>query len=240
MNRLRRSGLGGARLSDDDGQTVTFVVVFLMLAIILVGVRWILPMGEATDKRSRAQVAADAAALAAAGAVADRLAHRWADGLGPGRWGDVGLDCGGVNAAAQDLADANGARVVGGVNCSNATGEPEVLVELDAATEDGRHARATARASLGIAWSTCQWRPPTVPTLPPPPTTTTAPTTTTTAPTTTTTTTTRPPPPPVVDATLKCGSLEVAFRWDWDELKFFPRHLTYDNLRKKLKPRLVG
>jgi hypothetical protein len=198
----------------DDGQVVSALVVLLSVGMLFFAVKVILPVGEATDKRSQAQVAADAAALAAAETVADATASRWSLGF-RSRFTGAGLVvCDGFRLSdpAGAYAGKNGAEALT-AQCVGAD-RVEVTVRLNQLTEGGEVARARAVASLGIDWiRDCRWvRIRTVPV--PVPTTTTTTTTRPTTTITTTTTTTRPPPPPTPDVIweLRCKGVAAEFR----------------------------
>lgn len=101
----RRGNDAGLRLRDQDGQIMPILMVTLT-SLIIVGVL-LFQVARGSDQRSRAQTAADAAALAGVRDVRAQLEAQARLGLV-----DVArIDMGRVRAAAADYANRNGGRV---------------------------------------------------------------------------------------------------------------------------------
>jgi hypothetical protein len=198
-----------------------FVVLVTALALTVVLVV-ILPLGGATAERSSAQGAADAAALAGAGDVADQVVSDLS-----GSFDDLGslLDLlfAGAGCAASSVGKASAASFADR-NAAELTaycvdwrhGEVTASVERYDSASSGGGALARATASMGFDPSQCV-APAGFPPAPPSPT----PTTTEPSPTGPTPTTTEPPPPPPDDelAQLSCGPMAFRLRWSGESGK---------------------
>lgn len=162
------------RLRDESGQMMTALVIGLAMALLLVVVVAFVPIGAATNEKTRSQTAADAAALAGAEAVRER----WVDtdtapgrlfyGDDPGNGGGVGLHLGvrrgDGRSAADDYARRNDAQVLR-YELFPGAGRVEVSVENTYAVyDDAGRARSGASAEFGkgIDFRGCRWsqRPP--------------------------------------------------------------------------------
>lgn len=147
----------------DTGQVATAVVVAAMLGAVALLVLVLLPLAGATDQRSRAQTAADAAALAhidaqgrrVRGALADALPYR-ADRLEPL------TGCGAGRGSAEDFARRNGARVLTEdlAGCGRRQRTVVTLeVRMLAPLPTGQRSQARARARMGFPTGSCQLSP---------------------------------------------------------------------------------
>jgi uncharacterized membrane protein len=142
---------------DDRGQVVTALAVLVVLGLCLVTVKIMLPIGRAGDLRERAQAAADAAALAAAGEVRKEVLRRWSQPLADVDAVADWVSCDVGSAAADDYAGRNDARVTR--YCyATATGRAQVQVQGLTSINGGRPL-AGAEAQIGIAWGSCRWLP---------------------------------------------------------------------------------
>ena len=194
------------------------VCALLGLATLLVFV--LVPTSAATDQRSRAQNAADAAALAGAGGVLDGLEARLGDPL-PGR---LTLDepgsafdrafyalftstsaVGGTDA--DRLAAANGAQVTS-YRYDWRADRIEVQVQMNGRLEGGEQSQAAASAAIGSRFGRCRFT-----ALPTPPT---ATPTVTPSPDPSATATAAPTPdlPGPVDLDLDCDGHDLHFVLD--------------------------
>ncbi len=223
------------RLRDESGQMMTALVIGLAFTLLAVVVVAVVPVGAATNEKTRSQTAADAAALAGAQAVRER----WVDedtapgrlfyDDDPGRGGGVGLHLGVLRGdgrlAAADYARLNDAtleryEVVPG------QGEVEATVENTyQAYEDRGRARSSATAEFrtDIDFRSCRWegRLPTDPTIE-----------------------STPPGPPTFTATLTCGDWEADYVVVNSSVALFKVQgyavgLTRKALYDDLEPRLV-
>jgi hypothetical protein len=142
------------RFSGDRGQVATAVMMIVSIAVVAVVVLGVLRLGGAVDARGQSQTAADAAALAGAGAVRDELVgiltglpskHAFFNALG----------CGLGHSDASSFAARNDARVVR--YCYHpAADEIRVTVENRRAGEAGP-ARSCATAALGLPLGACRF-----------------------------------------------------------------------------------
>jgi hypothetical protein len=141
---------------------ITAIVLLAFVASLFVFVVGVVPLGRATDERGRAENAADAAALAGATAVHERLG-RFADHDrrafgGPDEaldWAVPGLG----QHEAEDFAERNGARLTS-YRYNPLADRVEVAVELvDAGVGDAGPANATASAAIGSTIRPCDTRP---------------------------------------------------------------------------------
>jgi hypothetical protein len=96
----RRRAPGGG----DDGQANVLLLFGLTLALLSLTLLFV-RVGAANDQRSQTQTAADAAALAAVGALQDRAAQDIVDGAYPMPWFDEEA----AEARAEEYARSNGA-----------------------------------------------------------------------------------------------------------------------------------
>ena len=195
------------------------VCALLGLATLLVFV--LVPTSAATDQRSRAQNAADAAALAGAGGVLDDLEARLGDPL-PGRltldqpssaFDDVfyalftGTSASG-GTDADRLAAANGAQVTS-YRYDWRADRIEVQVQMNGRLEGGEQSQAAASAEVGSRFGRCRFTPPPTPPTVPTPTETPSP-----DPSATPTAAPTPDPPGPVDLDLDCDGHDLHFVLD--------------------------
>lgn len=145
----------------DQGQVATVVIVLVALGLLLVIARVMLPIGEAADQRTRAQTAADAAALAGAEQVRDWVPSALLMALVPNVLPDgpvtvvndwVRADIGA--GEAHQYAVRNGARITQ-YRYIWSEGLVEARVVFDAAAETGGRAEAVARARVGPELAPC-------------------------------------------------------------------------------------
>lgn len=222
------------RPRDDSGQMMTALVIGLCMTLLAFLVVALVPVGAATNEKTRSQTAADAAALAAA----ERIRTRWVDvdtealglfhpaGGNPGRALGLGLGMHG-RGAAESFAASNDARVV---SYSAALGRGRVSVEVEntysalEGTEYGAagRARSTAEAEMDADFEGCRWseRPPGLPTLE-----------------------STPPGPDTFEATLTCGAWSAEYTVSNSAVLMFPvldRVSPRSRLYDALEPRLVG
>jgi hypothetical protein len=153
-----------ARARADDGQVAVGLVTCAVLALVALLVWFVVPVSAACDQHSRAQTAADAAALAAAEAIIQ----------------DADLNLSALASEAQlqvflqPVLGSSGAVSYAGLNNAHVVSyrydwvrdRAEVVVETNDRLETGEASRAKAVAEVGLAWGECQWR---VQTPPPPP-----------------------------------------------------------------------
>ncbi len=181
--------------------TLVMITVVALVAVALFGV---VAISRGADERTRAQTAADAAALAGVDAVPALLTVLF-DGVdSKDDLGTLVLGCNLGLAQAQSYASQNDAVVTS--YCFNAsTGRAEVAVRMnDPVSADNGPAEADAKAENGFARSSCSWvdeepeetdepepAPPAEGETPPP-----------------------PPPPPNWTTTLTCGGLKAVFTVD--------------------------
>ena len=107
---------GRGRRHEEEGQVLPVLLV-LVVATLALGFT-LFSVGRASNLRTEAQTAADAAALAAVGNLKQQLRALALLQLpdivtGPGVIDDTGLETASACAAAADYADRNGARLVG-------------------------------------------------------------------------------------------------------------------------------
>lgn len=222
------------RMAGEAGQVVTTFVVCAVLAAISVLLFLLIPIGGAADQRSRAQTAADAAALAAAGELGGRFQSLLARGLLTETDLTDWLRCGSGRDAAQDYASRNGADVA--AYCYR-PGDDRVVVEVrmqdPLATGQRAQARAAATTKLPIGRCRFDRRPPlpSLPPLPPPPPPLPG------APPLPSLPPVSPPPLPDLPLLARCGSYELRFLLlgERGQLKYVG-----GDLKDLLKPRLVS
>lgn len=184
---------------DDSGQMMAALVVGLAITLLAFVVVALVPVGAATNEKTRSQTAADAAALAGAEAVRSR----WVDldtnparlffqddpGNGGGRGFHLGVRGTDGYGEASDYARRNDADLQ---TYRVSPGAGRVYAEVEntyAAYPERGEARSEATAEMDVDFRACRWNPP-APTVPPIEST--------------------PPGPLTFDATLTCG------RWSAD------------------------
>lgn len=239
MRRLATRG--GADPRREEGQLVTSLSVLVVVFALMVIAYIYFPVGAATSEKGQAQTAADAAALAGAGGVADQ----WIDGLS-GRFDSLGelMDrvhlsgpaCSATGeSAARTYATDNGATVEAGSYCADwTTGEVVVTVRRSGSYAGGAAARAHARAELGFDPSTCEVEPGFPPPVPTPTPTPTPSGSQTTPPSPTPTP--APAPLPPAHGLIRCDSVNLGVTFE--DGKFTLSSLgTVDDL---LEPKLTG
>ena len=164
------------RLRDDSGQMMAALIIALAITLLAFVVVAIVPVGAATNEKTRSQTAADAAALAGA----DAIRKQWIDDTDPAQglfFGDhpgtgVGLgrargvtSTSGYDAAAE-YAGLNDARVL---DYRAVPGRGRVFTEVEntyAAYPDRGEARSTATAEMTVDFRSCRWSVrPSIPTL---------------------------------------------------------------------------
>jgi hypothetical protein len=128
------------------------LVVLGLLAVLF----WaVLPLGDATDKRERAQVAADAAALAGVEAIRADVIDLFVGGFRSVTDIRDLLSCGAGRDEALGYARRNDASVVS--YCYYWTsGLAEVTVRGDRPGENGSYPRASATARMRADWTRCR------------------------------------------------------------------------------------
>lgn len=220
--RRARAGLA-CRLRDDDGQMMAPFVLFLGVTILAFTVSILVPVGAATNERSRSQTAADAAALAGA----EQLRTDWvfritAPTLLTMQIPPVHSTDG--RASATTYAQSNGSRVIQyGFDDVDSV---YAKVESNTAAFPGRNpssrprAQAESTVEMDVDFTGCRWSAP-----PEPP----------------------PPPagtgPPVFERTLTCGDWSASYvvtnvPGSWPTASYVgttPRKLFQD-----LEPRIVS
>ena len=148
---------------DDAGQVATAVLVAAMLGTIAVLVLVLLPLAGATDQRSRAQTAADAAALAHVDSLGRGVGRALGRplGFGGGRL-DRLVDCVDGRAAADDFAARNGAATTND-DLAGCGAPARTAVTVDVRMLDdlpsGQRSEARARASMGFPTGRCDLSP---------------------------------------------------------------------------------
>jgi Flp pilus assembly protein TadG len=189
MTRLRR---------DDRGQITTALVMVGIVLLVALGLL-VTKLGQATDQKSKVQIAADAAALAGAQQIRKEVPElvraairgRVADPFG--NMGDMG------HAQAENFAGRAGAAVKT-YSYDPDSDTVQVSVESSSASVSGEPAKAEAQARVGKTLGRCN----VLPTLAPTPTTSTPPASTTTTTSTPTTST-----PANLNVTVDCGGLSL-------------------------------
>lgn len=168
----RRRGRAGLarRVRGDDGQMMAPLVIFLGITILAFTVSILVPVGAATNERSRSQTAADAAALAGAEELRKDWVYRvTAPVLLTMAIPPVHLSDG--RASATTYASTNGSRVTSYSFDRSSTVRVEVESNTAAFPErnPSRSSRAEARSTveMDVDFSACRWSAPPEP--PPPP-----------------------------------------------------------------------
>lgn len=151
-------------LGDDEGQVAAGLVTCAVLALAALLIWFVVPVSAATDQHSRAQTAADAAALGAATAIIRNSDLALAAMASEGQLHVFLQAMLGAEGAAE-YASRNNAHVVS-YHYDWQNDRAEVEVETDDRLETGEASRAKAVAEVGLQWGQCQWR---VQTPPPPP-----------------------------------------------------------------------
>jgi hypothetical protein len=182
----------------------------------------VLPLGQASDQRTSAQSAADAAALGAATEIRDDLPRALLAAVARLRTqADLpglldGLGCGVGGAAAQRYAAANKADVT---NYCYVPGRDQIQVEIRSrqVAANGARAQAKAVARLGPRLGACRLTPPAGGPAPAP-----------------------PPAPggPTGSVTVRCGDLALDFAIDGTGLPSLTTSLR--GFINQLRPRLVA
>ncbi len=159
----------------EQGQMVISLLVVVCIALIGFSVLLVVPIGAATDERTRSQTAADAAALAGAEAIRTDWLDRhtrprlltYSENSGefggddPHRTNDPGrsIDGGSGGSDAQTFAHRNGARLTSYL-VDPINGRVSVQVEnMYTADERSGRARSRAVAELDINFRNCRWNP---------------------------------------------------------------------------------
>jgi hypothetical protein len=149
---------------DDAGQVATALVVCAVLGAVVLLVAVLLPLAGASDQRSRAQTAADAAALAYVDSLGKHVRQKLTAPLfhGGGKLHPL-VGCGVGRANAEDYANRNGARLdtepaLGACGKRDRTTVTLEVVMLDA-LPSGQRARARAAARMGFPTGECDLSP---------------------------------------------------------------------------------
>lgn len=218
-------GLGGrTRLRRERGQVALALILSVTVGLVAVGIFGVVALSRGADEKSKAQSAADAAALAGADALVEDLPGRLGRLVGRGGLqGLFGCDLG--RDAASDFAGRNEAQLT--EYCYDARDDRvRVAVRMnEGVTEDVGPAEAEAEASAGIDFGSCSWR-----NEDPPTPTTTTPTTTSTAPPPTT-----PPPAPDFITQLNCGRLSARFQVNGETGKLQLVKVDIDDVEPRLE-----
>lgn len=144
----------------DDGQVVTALVVGSVVGVLALLLIAVLPLAGAADQRSRAQTAADAAALAAVGAFGEQVKDALRSPVDfQGRRLGLLYGCGAGRRAADDYAGRNGATVTSYEHrsCGRPGRSSEVRVAVrtdDPHPQDGQ-STASAVGRMGM-WPECE------------------------------------------------------------------------------------
>ncbi|MEZ0577367.1 pilus assembly protein TadG-related protein [Nocardioides sp. MH1] len=220
MNRSR-----DARPRDQRGQVTTMLVIVVSATLLAVGLLGIVLIGRAVDDKTKAQTAADAAALAGAGVLSDALPNLVGllNSLNDNLAAHVGCDLG--RESAEEYAAKNGATLTD--YCFDlASGRVSASVRMNApVSDDVGPAEASAVASTGLDLSGCGFSDPQPPDEtddpeptdeptdgPPPP----------------------PPPPPDTTTSFDCGPLQVDFVIDGETGALHVSHVDLDGLEPSL------
>lgn len=204
MNRLRRA----RRRRDERGQVTTALVIMATVFLVALAVFGVSALGHGVDEKSKAQSAADAAALAGAGSIANELTAL------------LGLlhskgDLGGLAGCALGQPDASAYAAKNDATLTSycfdlARNRVEASVRMNQPVSDEvGPAVARAVASSGFDVGSCSWQddPPPSPTPTPTPT----PTESPDEPSGPPPSPTPPPPPPDIGTTLTCGPIVAHF-----------------------------
>lgn len=195
------------RRRDERGQIATPIVIMASTFLIALALLGVAALGHGTDEKSQAQSAADAAALAGAGALADELPAIL--GMLHSKGGLAGLvGCGLGQSQASTYASKNDASLTS--YCFNlAHNRVEASVQMnDPVSDDVGPAVADAVASTGFDAGSCSWQDDPPPSPSPTPTPTESPDDEPSGPPPSPT---PPPPPPDIGTTLTCGPIVAHF-----------------------------
>ncbi|WP_166139796.1 pilus assembly protein TadG-related protein [Nocardioides ochotonae] len=219
------------RRRDESGQVTTGLIIAVVVALIAVAISGVALLARGVDEKSQAQSAADAAALAGAGALSELLPQLLAmmtsrDDLG----GTAGCAFG--QDRASTYAQKNDATLT--AYCFDfRRGEVEASVQMnDPVSDEIDAAEARAVASTGLDLSTCSWNDEDPPEPSPTPTPTPEPSdgpsdgpTEDPGP---------PPPPPDRGTTFTCGPLTAEFVIDGETGRLSFVDLELDGLEPRL------
>lgn len=213
--------------SREDGQATTAFVILGLAVMLLLVLKYMTPLSEASDHKSQGQTAAEASALAGAQSIAEHVIPSLLGGITrPDQLGGLldSLSHQMGQADADDLARDNDADLVD-YDYDWDSGKVTATIR-PAATANGTLRTVQAVAQTGFQWN-CHFVGLPTPTQTPTP----SPSPTSSAPPTT------PPPPPDQDVQLVCGSVSIDFTLVGRTglLRVVPGQ--FDNL---LSPRLVG
>ena len=216
-----------ARVRSERGQVATALVMILCVGLVAVGLIGVFALSRGADEKSKAQSAADAAALAGAASFEDLVPN--IIGLIHSRRGlDGAFGCGLGRGDAEDFAGRNDAVLT--EYCFDARDDRvRVAVRMnDPVTQDVGPAEATAEASTGLGLGDCDWKDEEPPTPTPSSSSSSSPTATPSTPTT-------PPPPPDFTSTLTCGGFRAEFEVDGETGRLQLSHIDLDTLKPRLK-----
>lgn len=202
------SGARSRRSRDERGQVATAMFIVTFTALLAVALWGVFALSRGVDERSQAQSAADAAALAGAGALEAAIPVLLGElsskaGL-PGLGSSIG--CGLGQGDAQQYAERNEAILTDYCFDFGADRVRAVVEMADPVSEDVGPAEAGALAETGVSLDGCTWEDEE-----PPPTPTPTPTPTPSGSPTATPTPTEPPDPPDLGTTLDCGFFTAQF-----------------------------
>jgi hypothetical protein len=213
------------RQRDDRGQVTTALVLIVSTALLSVALLGIVLIGRGVDSKSKAQTAADAAALAGASVLTDVLPDLVGllNSVNDNLASHVGCDLG--RAEAEDYAAKNGASLTD--YCFDlASGRVSVAVRMnEPVSDDVGPATARAVASTGLDLAGCGFTDPSPsddPDDPDDPEPTDGPTDG------------PPPPPPDSSTSLDCGPLQVEFVIDGETGLLHVSHVDLDGLEPSL------
>jgi hypothetical protein len=143
---------------------VTALLIVATIGLLMVALWIVIPIGQATDKRTKAQTAADAAALAGAQQARDEVVAAMLAGYpvpiptdpDPDPFGP--MLCGVGAAQAASYAEVNDSQVTSYCFAS-ALHQAQVRVRGNWAAKNGSRAQAAADAELGRDIEPCHWGP---------------------------------------------------------------------------------
>lgn len=210
------------RPRDDRGQVTTALVLVVSASLLSVALLGIVLIGRGVDSKSKAQTAADAAALAGASVLTDALPDLVGllSSVDDTLAAHVGCDLG--RADAEEYAAKNGATLTD--YCFDlASGRVAVAVRMnEPVSADVGPATASAVASTGLDLSGCGFTDP-------------EPSEDTDGPEPSDGPTDGPPPPPPDSGTtLDCGPLQVEFVIDGETGALHVSHVELDGLEPSL------
>jgi hypothetical protein len=145
---------------------VTALLIVATIGLLMVALWIVIPIGQATDKRAKAQTAADAAALAGAQQARDELIAAMLTGYpvpvpvptDPNPDPFEPMLCGVGATQAASYAEANDTQVTSYCFAS-ALHQAQVRVRGNWAAKNGSRAQAAADAELGRDIEPCHWGP---------------------------------------------------------------------------------